>query len=268
MLQFLSVLLFAALLQPINGAALHNGTHEGVYNGTGVDGCGYKSYTNATWMDSGINTWLGNLQTDFNHRMKDTESFIKDYIVPKYANKTGRAGASCRTDDPCNVSTCHWSNTVNAHLYPQFVPTCDAITTSNRTEGEYVLNLAASMFELESFLKEILKAVDVANIALAQGMSTEVERFTYADEFDKWEDQLEIKQRSWLKTGMYALNLANSYLALEIAMVPPFEGKDQVMWPFQLVNAEINFAFSAYLLYNTVMDELKKGVGGGPDPNT
>jgi len=83
------------------------------------------------------------------------------------------------------------------------------------------------MSTLNGHFGDILKATDIATISMGVGMEFLVERFTYADELDQYEDKIITKSGMSSKSWMYLGGLLNSLIteAKDMAniLIPDFD---------------------------------------------
>jgi len=72
------------------------------------------------------------------------------------------------------------------------------------------MNAIMAMSTLNGYFGDILKATDVATIGMGIGMEALAERFTYADEFDQYEDRIITKKGMNQKSWMYLAGMINA----------------------------------------------------------
>lgn len=74
------------------------------------------------------------------------------------------------------------------------------------------MNAIMAISTLNGHFGDILKATDVGAIASGIGMEALVEQFTFADEFDQYEDHVIYRKGMDLKSWMYMGGLINAFI--------------------------------------------------------
>jgi hypothetical protein len=116
-----------------------------------------------------------------------------------------------------------------------------------------------AMSTLNAHFGDLLKATDVAAIATGVGMEALVEQFTFADEYDQYEDRIILKKGLDNKSWWYLGGLINAVITeAKDLLTVSMKGFDKTVAPYVTALQDMfSLSYSVYLFLGTLEPDQK-----------